>query len=356
MMKQHYWTPALRCLSLLCAASLAAGCAAPLAFDIRRPIPWLADDEPSQATRMIAIWSDTVMTQPGQPGRRGFGGRLMFYKGGSFQKGGAERPIKVEGKLIVFAFDDTESDPSRCVPDKKYVFTPEQFAKHYSKSELGHSYSIWLPWDEVGGPQKKIALVARFESNDGALITSEMTTQLLPGRVPTAEHMKQWPATPPPAQSVQPASHRKAISASQTEPDRRGRMTTVTIPVTPGFGATSGGYGSDADQRAAALLEQYQAWQEAQRGEGPKPAGSQPPAVDGASKIEEPDRLVDRHAEALARREATATAASPGWPQATGFVPGRLRVQGGPIARPRSGRAPMRPHPAGWPSGHSESP
>ena len=55
--------------------------------------------------------------------------------------------MKGRGSLVVYAFDETDRDPANMKPDRKFVFTQEQFEKHYSKSTLGHSYSVWLPWD-----------------------------------------------------------------------------------------------------------------------------------------------------------------------------------------------------------------
>ena len=55
-------------------------------------------------------------------------------------------------------------------------------ASHYSKSKLGHSYSVWLPWDETGGPQKEISLIARFTPEKGGVVVGEQTKQMLPGK------------------------------------------------------------------------------------------------------------------------------------------------------------------------------
>ncbi len=104
----------------------------------------------------------------------------MFYEGKK------EDPIKVEGTLVVYAFDETDRDANNARPDRKYVFTPQQLPLHYSKSKVGHSYSVWLPWDEVGGLQKEITLIVRFEPKEGAVAISDPCRQLLPGRIAPA--------------------------------------------------------------------------------------------------------------------------------------------------------------------------
>ena len=78
------------------------------------------NDKPGKPDKIVALWSDTVLTQAGRPPIRGFGGRLMFYEGKK------EEPIKVEGTLVVYAFDETDRDANNARPDRKYVFTPQQ--------------------------------------------------------------------------------------------------------------------------------------------------------------------------------------------------------------------------------------
>ncbi len=138
--------------------------------------PWSKkSDESKLPDRMLPIWTDTVLHQPNQPGLRGFGGRLFFYREGN------PEPIEVEGGLAVYVFDADKLSPQQPNPEKKFVFTAEQFASHMSQSSMGPSYSVWLPWDEVGGPNRKLSLVARFEGSNGGTVISEPTIKLLPG-------------------------------------------------------------------------------------------------------------------------------------------------------------------------------
>jgi hypothetical protein len=194
-------------------------------------------DAPSVPSRMTDMWTFTVLHQPGERGVRGFGGRVMFYNNDS------EKPIKVEGTLTVFAFDTAERDGEQAVPLRKFVFLPEQIEKHYSPSKLGHSYSFWLPWDEVGGPEQQISLIARFESRGGALLVGSASRQSLTGAKPGAAHREQ--AT---QGAVQPAAH---LEVAETP-----TITTATINLTPGFVQRSGGAGAAqaAEPRAAGAV------------------------------------------------------------------------------------------------------
>jgi hypothetical protein len=197
-------------LAAATAVTLVAGCAAPWStdwhtsdmFDLKKPWPFKDDDGPKKGTpvRMASTWTDTVMTQTGKTPQRGFGGRVMFYG-----KDGNE-PILVDGQFVVYAFDETNREPTDNKPTRRYVFPADQVAIRMSKSELGAGYSFWLPWDEVGGPQTTISLICRFEPKKGGVVVGEQTQHLLPGALrPTALTASNTPPKLPDGTPMRPA-------------------------------------------------------------------------------------------------------------------------------------------------------
>jgi len=255
-------------ISLATAAALASGCAE---LSLPKSMPWPLDwEKPGTPTKIVAIWTDTVAYQPGQKSKRGFGGRMMFYDKND------KKPIKVEGILVVYAFDENEQDRNKVKPDRKFVFTKEQFGKHYSKSNLGHSYSVWIPWDDVGGAQKEISLIARFIPEGGNPVIGEQAKHILPGatleiaRTPDGNSpscspsvssrqgavgsgaavaatgtaagqdsrgvadLTRLPSVAGQAGQVQLTSHAEAVN-EPTRPQSRG-LTTATISLPPQFG------------------------------------------------------------------------------------------------------------------------
>ena len=186
-----------RILGLALLFLAAAGCKSPLP-DLSGSLPWIGDDkeeEPiyEQPAKIVVIWSPAMYTQPGQTPTRGFGGRIYFYNS-------KERAIPVEGQLVVYAFDDTQRQAARSAPDKRFVFPAEQFTKHFAPTELGASYSIWVPWDPVGSPQMDISLLPIFTGKNGAVVTGQQSRNLLPG----PETQKPEPRS---QQIVLPAGH-----------------------------------------------------------------------------------------------------------------------------------------------------
>src|SRR3954469_370824 len=180
--------------ALVSSAGSAQAWTMPKMFRLDNTWPFRDKDKPQQGipVRIVGAWTDTVMSQAGQKLQRGFGGRLMFY-----DKEG-KKPILVEGQLVVYAFDESGREQTDNKPTRRYVFPADQMPRHMSMSELGASYSFWLPWDDAGGPRATISLISRFEPKGGAVVTSEQTQQKLPGTTPIAS-AQSGPHQPPKA-------------------------------------------------------------------------------------------------------------------------------------------------------------
>ncbi len=128
--------------------------------------------------RMAVIWKESSMAKGNDKATRGFGGRLYFYDE-------ENETVRVDGQLTVYAYDDsnTNNDQSR-VPDRKFVFHAEDLQRHHSRTGLGESYSIWLPWDKVGGDRKTIALVPVFRPKEGRVPMTDHSIAVLTGPTP----------------------------------------------------------------------------------------------------------------------------------------------------------------------------
>ena len=140
--------------------------------------PWQKDTAKKPPDRILPVWTDSVLHQPNQPGVRGFGGRVYFY--------GKENtdPVEVDGSFAVYVFDADDNAPSDQRPLRKFVFTADQFKTHMSRTSMGPSYSVWIPWGEVGGAPRRLSLISRFEGREGGTTISDPTIKILPG-VPT---------------------------------------------------------------------------------------------------------------------------------------------------------------------------
>jgi hypothetical protein len=333
------------CVYRLLAALLLAACLAPVARGDGWSVwPFNREEKPGKPDKIIALWSDTVLTQTGRPPIRGFGGRLMFYEGKK------EEPIKVEGTLMVYAFDETDRDANNSKPDRKYAFTPQQLPAHFSKSKIGNSYSVWLPWDEVGGEQREITLIVRFQPKEGTAALSEPCRQLLPGRiVPHPPKASAIPSEPPgpalgslPGQvnaGVLPASYQAPVTDGTgllTAEWQRRRLSTTTIAVPSGSmvrAAISVPQESSAGTRYPPGP--------GQPGQTPAPAANYPPRNYQPPAYSPPQ---------------TPAAAPTGLQLRSSFVPGRQWALGEPLARLNRDHAPSPLHPSESPSALASPP
>lgn len=166
-----------------------------------------------------ATWTHDIYTAEGKPPTRGFGGRIYFYNERS-------QAIPVDGELTVYGFDDTHrSHDGMSIEsaDKRFRFTPEQFTTHFSESQLGASYSIWIPWDPAPGYKKKIMLIPTFKTKEGRVIRGNAATLLLPGPPSEEEQLVIQASAKRPAGANVPPSP----AALQNPP----KTTTIPMPI-----------------------------------------------------------------------------------------------------------------------------
>ena len=129
-------------------------------------------------TKMAVLWSPDLLTVAGQPPTRGFGGRIYFYNEKS-------QTIPVEGELVVHGFDETLKKATaghESMPDKRFRLNAEQFTEHFSESDLGASYSVWIPWDSGDHTLKELTLIPTFVSSKGQAVQGAPAKVVLPGR------------------------------------------------------------------------------------------------------------------------------------------------------------------------------
>jgi hypothetical protein len=205
-------------------------------------------DKPAET--MAVIWKDTVLEKPGSTSVRGFGGRIFFYDNQS-------NAVKAEGELVVYGFDDTSNEdsaagnpPKSPKADRKFVFESNKFQSHFSETDLGGSYSVWIPWEQVGGNRKTITLIPVFKTNDGRILKSGQTITVLPGKNPNP-NKEQLSMTGSSSKAtlggVQQVGYQTDVATgadrvatadlNTTDDSRRSRIKTSTIQLTPGMAA-----------------------------------------------------------------------------------------------------------------------
>ena len=133
---------------------------------------------PGPVTTVMAAWEPAVSN--GENPERGFGGRVYFYDSEQ------NRPVRIKGTVVVYAFDEEGRDEWDARPNEGFVFDNKTLNSRgvYAKSRLGHSYNLWIPLDEArpDSPSRKISLIVRYIPERGSSVVSSQTTVHLPGR------------------------------------------------------------------------------------------------------------------------------------------------------------------------------
>jgi hypothetical protein len=226
--------PARATAGIVVVLTLATGCSQ---FDTATIWPWsTAKTEKPQPARMTVAWTHATETESGRQ-VRGFRGRIFFYpreKSGTQTQPDKDRdtPMMVEGGLTVYAFNVMADGKLSPTAPRKFLFNAEKFKKQCVGSKQEPSYEVWLPWDTVGGPPQQISLWARFDGmNQSAVVTSEQSSQLLPG-------VSQVPDISRIASGEKPGTLKSAVNSSDGSVEQAGYKTTSAQPsgVTPASG------------------------------------------------------------------------------------------------------------------------
>ncbi|MDR0335790.1 MAG: hypothetical protein LBI18_01730 [Planctomycetaceae bacterium] len=148
----------------------------------------LAKNSAKTPTKMVDVWNTYAQTTPEGKVLRGIAGRIHFYN--DYKK---KQAVKVDGNLTVFIFDGNEKNPAHAKPLKIYQFRSETLDKHYAfKKPLGHGYDFFLPFDEIGGEEKNLCVMTRFDDRlEDMLVLSHPVVTVLQGskrEVPASEN------------------------------------------------------------------------------------------------------------------------------------------------------------------------
>ena len=222
-----------RCLALIMAVSAGVPQLAMAERKFRLPkVPWAKKEEAKQSqyghpVRMATIWTPDVLTIAGKQPTRGLGGRLYFYNN-------KNQAVPVEGQLIVYVYDEELQEQATSQrPNRVYAFRPDQFASKFSESNLGASYSVWIPWDVHGASRKKLAVIPVFTSVTGQHLVGQQSVAVLNGPAPPETQQQQQQVAVAP--TVAPVAYTPVEGTPVNSPARRAlaeqrrRLSTTTI-------------------------------------------------------------------------------------------------------------------------------
>jgi hypothetical protein len=183
-------------------------------------IPWTGNKIP-QATasnpvvQIVCLWEQAEGRDPEGVPCRGFAGQILFL---------ANRhatPVEVHGDVRIYLFDNVGSAEEQSKPLRQFDFSSDAWKLHLTKSAVGPSYSVFVPYVRRGQHNAQCSLRVRLAPKDGPTIFSETSTLPLRGPGP-AEEVTVVSATSSPEDRVQ-AEVNQALSKAMQK--------TTTIPL-----------------------------------------------------------------------------------------------------------------------------
>lgn len=165
----------LRLASLV--VCLCSGCAT-LSF------PWDGHRFPQASARnpvvrIVCLWEPAEGRDPDGLPCRGFAGQILFLANRN------ALPVQAHGDVRIYLFDNVGTPEEQSRPLHQFDFASEAWQLHLSKSAVGPTYSVFIPYTRRGQYNAKCTLRMRFHQKDGPVIFSDATT--LPLRGPSSD-------------------------------------------------------------------------------------------------------------------------------------------------------------------------
>jgi hypothetical protein len=164
MRVSHHWY--FTGIGLMC--GLLSGCAT-------LNLPW--DKEKfSKATaqnpvvQIVCLWEQAEGRDPEGVPCRGFAGQILFLSNRH------ATPVEVDGDVRIYLFDNVGTTEEQSKPLRQFDFTTEAWELHLSKSAVGPSYSVFVPYVRRGQFNPQCSLRVRLTPKVGPTIFSPLST------------------------------------------------------------------------------------------------------------------------------------------------------------------------------------
>jgi hypothetical protein len=217
-------------LTVVCTLS---GCAT-LQFPWDQKVPEASAKNP--VVQITCLWEPSEgRDQDGHPSR-GFAGQILFLA----NKGGT--PVKVNGEVSVYVFDDQGTLEEQARPLHHFKFDSLAWSQHLRVGTLGPTYHVFIPYTRKGTFEANCTVRVKLSPADGQPVFSDSCNIPLRGKkrnlVPAAEVISR------PGESAD----------YETFPPRSSRTTTIPFD---GRDSAAPAMSPELNDRAQYLLQQF---------------------------------------------------------------------------------------------------
>ena len=166
----------LRCLPCLFTLTLLTSGCQQLAMLTKSPLERVPLATPrNPVTKTVCLWErGEGIGADGLP-TRGFAGQILFFTSRS------QEPVRVDGDIRIYVFDDQGSIDEQAAPISQFDFDSEQFQVFLRETNLGAAYQLFIPYTRTGNHQAACTIRVRLTPEGGRPIYSKMVDIMLPG-------------------------------------------------------------------------------------------------------------------------------------------------------------------------------
>jgi hypothetical protein len=144
---------------VLSTAALSVGCAT-------LDIPWFHSVPEASAknpvVKILCLWEPSEGRDPNGLPCRGFAGQVLFLG----NHGGT--PVKVQGDVAIYVFDDFGTPEEQARPLHVFEFKGGSWDRHLKVGTFGPAYHVFVPYTRPGGYEANCSLRIKLTPYDGA--------------------------------------------------------------------------------------------------------------------------------------------------------------------------------------------
>ena len=167
----------LKCGMLTGLATLLFATAGCSTIDVNLPweksIPTASEKHPVR--EVMALWQPGEGRGLDQLPTRGFAGQILFFAAG------IKTPVKVDGDVTIYVFDDVGTREEQKKPIHQFNFDAGSWNTYLTKTNFGPAYQIFIPYTRKGAHQANCALRIKLEPVSGSKMFSDVANVVLKG-------------------------------------------------------------------------------------------------------------------------------------------------------------------------------
>lgn len=132
-------------------------------------------DAEHPVVEIICVWQPGEGTGMDGLPCRGFAGQILFFSMGE------KLPVRINGKVRIYVFDDQGTEAEQEVPIHQFDFDASAFSNFLTNTNMGAAYQLFIPYTRKGTHNANCTLRVRYTPDEGNSVYSKMATIILPG-------------------------------------------------------------------------------------------------------------------------------------------------------------------------------